>query len=210
MNPVFVWKYPKDFEMKDWEPLKSWVSVFLSDKLEDFASACTLLNMENAVDYNLFNLLICGMDNVMKNIYYLADYQEDGSYQLIKLPWDLNMTWGNSWIDDPDCNFNRFQEKNFEAEDGWTPDMYWLYECRPDEIGTLLADRWQELRQSIITKEALYEKVDILSGYLHDSGAYQRNQQRWPPKGDYWQENYIYEYVDRRIDFLDDYIEQMR
>lgn len=210
MNPVFVWKYPKDFEMKDWEPLKSWVSDFLTDKLEDFASACTLLNMENAVDYNLFNLLICGMDNVMKNIYYLADYQEDGSYQLIKLPWDLNMTWGNSWIDDPDCNFNRFQEKNFEAEDGWTPDMYWLYECRPDEIGTLLADRWQELRQSIITKEALYEKVDILSGYLHDSGAYQRNQQRWPPKGDYWQENYIYEYVDRRIDFLDDYIEQMR
>ena len=88
--------------------------------------------------------------------------------------------------------------------------MLFRSECRPDEIGTLLADRWQELRQSIITKEALYEKVDILSGYLHDSGAYQRNQQRWPPKGDYWQENYIYEYVDRRIDFLDDYIEQMR
>lgn len=210
MNPVFVWKYPKNFEMEDWEPLRCWVSDFLSDKLEDFASACALLNLENAVDYNLFNLLICGMDNVMKNIYYLADYQEDGSYQFIKLPWDLNMTWGNSWIDDPDCNFNRFQEKNFEAEDGWTPDLYRLYECRPKEIGALLSDRWQELRQSIITKEALYEKLDALLGYLHDSGAYQRNQQRWPPKGDYWQENYIYEYVDRRIDFLDGYIEQMR
>ena len=210
MDPVFVLKYPKDFGVKDWDPLKKWVTVFLLDGFEDFKSASSILNMENAIDYNLFNLLTCGMDNIMKNIYFLADYQSDGSYQFIKIPWDLNMTWGNSWIDDYDCNYNRFQEKNFDAEDGWTEDMYRLYEYAPEETGTLLAERWEQLRQNIITKEALYEKLDNLFSYLHDSGAYLRNLQKWPPKGEYWQEEYIYEYIDRRIDFLDSYIGQMR
>ncbi len=210
MSPTFVWKYPKDFEMEDWEPLKKWVSIFCYEELEDYESASAILNMENAIDYNLFNMLICGMDNIMKNIYFQADYQSDGSYKFIKIPWDLNMTWGNSWIDDINCNFNRFQEKNFDSYNGWSQDMYCLYEHAPGEIGPLLADRWQELRQNIITKESLYEKVDAEFSYLYDSGAYVRNRQKWPPKGEYWQDSYIYEYIDRRIDFLDGYIGQMR
>ena len=209
MNPVFVWKYPKDFEMKDWEPLKQWVSMFLFEEYDNLELAESILNMGNAVDYNLFNLFTCGMDNIMKNVYFLADYQSNGNYQIIKIPWDLNMTWGNSWIDDPDCNFNRFQEKNFYAEDGWIPDMYRLYEDRPEEIGRLLSDRWQELRRDIVTRENLYEKLDLEFSYLHDSGAYMRNQQKWPHGDGYWQEDYIYEYIDRRIEFLDNYIGQM-
>ncbi|MDE7285859.1 MAG: CotH kinase family protein, partial [Lachnospiraceae bacterium] len=149
-------------------------------------------------------------DNIMKNIYFFADYQADGSFQFIKLPWDLNMTWGNSWVDDYNCNFNLFQEKNFESIGGWTPDMEALYERNPEEIGALLYERWQHLREAIITKEALYAKVDAEYAYLYSSGAYVRNQQKWPPKGEYWQDEYIYEYIDKRIDFLDSYIGQMR
>ena len=79
-----------------------------------------------------------------------------------------------------------------------------------EEICILLADRWQELRENNITKENLCAKVDAELAYLYASGAYVRNQQKWPPKGDYWQDEYIYEYIDKRIDFLDEYIGQMR
>lgn len=209
MNPAFEWKYPEDFETEDWEPLKRWTEMYCFDGLTDYEEGKAILNMENAVDYNLFNLLTCGMDNIMKNIYYWADYQSDGSYRFIKIPWDLNMTWGNSWIDDYNCNYNRYQEKNLESTDGWTNDMYLLYEQNPEEIGSLLKKRWQELRESIIIKEALYEKVDAQYEYLYASGAYDRNRQKWPPKGDYWSDGYIYEYIDKRIDFLDSYIGQM-
>ena len=210
MSPTFVLKYPKVFEMEDWEPLKQWTSMFCFGEIEDYEEAKSILNMENAVDYNLFNLLTCGMDNIMKNIYFQADYQGDGSFQFIKIPWDLNMTWGNSWIDDYDCNFNRYQEKNLDSIGGWTPDMEELYKLNLEEIGILLADRWQELRENNITKENLCAKVDAELAYLYASGAYVRNQQKWPPKGDYWQDEYIYEYIDKRIDFLDEYIGQMR
>ncbi len=208
MNPVFVLKYPRDFTMDNWEPLKEWVSMYCYDQFESYEKGKAILNMENAIDYNLFNMLTCGMDNIMKNIYFWADYQSDGSYQMIKIPWDLNMTWGNSWIDDHNCNYNRYQTKNIDGDDGWTPDIYKLHESDPQEMGQLLRKRWWELRENIITKEALYEKVDAYLAYLHDSGAYVRNQQKWPPGGDYWSENYIYEYIDGRIDFLDDYIGQ--
>ena len=210
MNPVFVLKYPKDFEMEDWNPLRQWTSMFCFGEISDYESAKAILNIENAVDYNLFNLLTCGMDNIMKNVYFYADYQSDGSYQFIKIPWDLNMTWGNSWIDDINCNFNLFQEKNFDSTGGWTSDMEALYERNHGEIGALMAERWQELRKSIITKEALYAKVDAEYAYLYSSGAYVRNRQKWPPKGEYWRDEYIYEYIDKRIDFLDSYIGRMR
>ncbi len=210
MSPVFVLKYPKDFKVEDWKPLRQWTSMFCFGEILDYESAKAILNMENAIDYNLFNLLTCGMDNIMKNIYFFADYQMDGSFQFIKIPWDLNMTWGNSWIDDYDCNFNLFQEKNFDSTGGWTPDMEALYERNPEEIGALQAERWQYLRQNIITKEALYAKVDEEYAYLYSSGAYVRNRQKWPPKGEYWRDEYIYEYIDKRIDFLDSYIGRMR
>lgn len=209
MNPTFEWKWPNDFTMEDWEPIRLWSNRHCLNEPFDYEDGKALLNMENAIDYNLFNLLTCGMDNIMKNVYFWADYQSDGSYRMIKIPWDLNMTWGNSWIDDYDCNFNKYQEKNLDAPDGWTPDMYDLYEQNPEEIGELLNDRWQELRESIITKEALYEEVDTQLDYLYSSGAYIRNRQKWPPKGEYWSDSYLYEYIDKRIDFLDSYISQL-
>lgn len=210
MNPTFVWKYPKDFEMEDWEPLKDWVSLFCFGKSDDYELCRAMVNLNNAIDYNLFNMLTCGMDNMMKNIYFWADYQSDGSYQFIKIPWDLNMTWGNSWIDDYNCNFNKFQEKNFQEFNCWTPDVYKLYECNPEEMGSLLRHRWQDLRSRVITREALYAKAEGIFAYLHDSGAYTRNLVRWPPKEDCWKDEYIYEYIDKRMEFLDSYIEQMR
>lgn len=209
MEPVFELKYPETFTMEDWEPLKSWASMFLEEASYDYEAGKAILNMENAIDYNLFNLLICGMDNTMKNVYFLADYQGDGSYRFIKIPWDLNMTWGNSWIDDYNCNFNRYQEKNIDSTGGFTADIYELYLRNPEEIGGMLKKRWLELRESIITKEALYEKADAEHAYLQASGAYVRNRQKWPPKGEYWQDSYLYDYINKRIDFLDSYIGQM-
>lgn len=209
MSPVFEWKYPKNFEKEDWEPLRRWTDAFCFDKLENYEEGKALLNIENAVDYNLFNLLICGMDNTMKNIYFWADSQSNGTYKFVKIPWDLNMTWGNSWIDDSDCKFNCYQEKNLCSPDGWTEDIAVLYEANPKEMGELLKKRWLELREDIITKEALKEKADAEFFYLHDSGAYQRNYQKWPQGTEYWSDDYLYEYIDKRIDYLDEYLGQM-
>jgi len=209
MTPSFEWKYPDNFQMENWEPLRKWTDFYCMGELNDYESGKALLNMQNAIDYNIFNLLICGMDNTMKNIYFWADYQGDGTYRFIKIPWDLNMTWGNSWIDDITYKFNKYQEKTLNNQWGWTNDMDTLYQANPGEIGELLKVRWQELRQDVLTKEVLYSLADAEFSYLHGSGAYARNYQKWPAETDYWLDNYIYEYIDKKIDYLDEYFGQM-
>lgn len=209
MTPTFEWKYPKDFEEEDWEPLRKWTDAFCFDNISSYEEGAALLNMENAIDYNLFNILICGMDNTMKNIYFVADYQGDGSYQFVKIPWDLNMTWGNSWIDDINCKFNCYQEKNLESADGFSDDMYDLYELAPKEVGGLMKKRWQELRTDILTKSALQKIANEEFAYLHASGAYARNYQKWPEGAEYWSDEYLFEYIDKKIDYLDGYFGQM-
>lgn len=207
MNPTYELKYPEELTEENWRPMKQWASVFLADEIEDYDSAKAMLNMENAVDYNLFNILICGMDNIMKNIYFYADYQSDDSYQFIKIPWDLNMTWGNSWIDDSACFYNMYQEKNLTNEDGWTEDMYRMYEANPKEIGHLLNQRWKELREKIITKQSITKKAELNYQYLYSSGAFTRNANKWPRQMDYWTDDFIYQYIDQKIDYLDNYFE---
>lgn len=69
--------------------------------------------------------------------------------------------------------------------------------------------RWQELRNGIIDKEILTEMVNAQYDYLYASGAYLRNEAKWPSEEIYWQDEYIFEYIENRIDFLDEYIGQM-
>lgn len=204
-SPIVTIEYPKDFDDSDWNPMRTWISMFNTEQTPDYEKAKSLLNMENAIDYNLFNQLIYGMDNIMKNVYFKAEYQSNGSYQFIKIPWDLNMTWGNSWVDDYNCGFNRYKEENITSSGGFSEDMLSLYQVTPPEISEQLLTRWQELRQEIITPESIIQMLDQELAYLHGSGAYARNLQKWPPTCDHWQESQLYEYIYGRIAFLDSY-----
>ena len=130
-SPIVTIEYPKDFDDSDWNPMRTWISMFNTEQTPDYEKAKSLLNMENAIDYNLFNQLIYGMDNIMKNVYFKAEYHSNGSYQFIKIPWDLNMTWGNSWVDDYNCSFNRYKEENITSPGGFSEDMISLYQVNP-------------------------------------------------------------------------------
>lgn len=210
LRPIFILKYPKVPEEEDWTPLKTWVNAFCKLQIDNYAEGEELLNMENAIDYNLFILLICGTDNMRKNAYLIAEYQMDGSYQFKKVPWDMNASWGNPWVDDADCNYTIYDSSYIEDVTTWYTDISSLYYYNESEISLLLKDRWQEFRNSgLVTKEKLYEMVDVQLEYLHDSGAYQRNYDRWPHGSEYWDDQYIYEYIDGRIDFLDRYFEKL-
>ncbi len=210
MSPIFLLKYPKQFEKQAWDPLKNWVSVFCKQQIKDYEEGAKLLNMENAIDYNLFILLICGGDNTRKNSYLIADYQSDGSYQFIKVPWDMNAVLGNPWVDDADCNYTVFDPASITDVNTWYTDISTLYYYNETEVSSLLKDRWKEIRDvKLISKDSLNQTAESQLEYLHGSGAYDRNYERWPHGSEYWKDEYIFEYIDGRIDFLDGYFEKL-
>lgn len=92
----------------------------------------------------------------------------------------------------------------------WCTDLSTLYFYDETQVADLLRKRWNELRNSgTITKEKIIHILDEEFSYLYASGAYKRNYQKWPHGSEYWNDVYIYEYVDKRIDFLDSYFEQL-
>lgn len=209
MRPIFILKYPKEFSPEDWDPLKTWVNLFCKDEMDSYDEGFQILNMENAIDYNLYCMLMCGRDNMRKNIYFIAEYQEDGTYSFKKVPWDLNATWGNQWVDDETCNYSQYDPDSIQEVDAWCTDIDTLYYYDEPAVSGLLLERWQELRTNFLTKEHLYEILDEQFRYLYLSGAYQRNYERWPHGAEYWKDEYIYQYIDGRLDFLDGYYEQL-
>ena len=210
MRPIFVLKYPKEPVAEDWNPLKDWVNYFCKGQLQTYEQGKALLNMENSVDYNLFTLLICGVDNIRKNVFLVAEYQGDGTYQFKKVPWDMNATWGNPWVYDSTCNYTIYDPSYIENMSTWPTDMDTLYEYNEKEMSALLRDRWEELRKAgVITKEKIYDMLNDEFGYLHGSGAYARNYRKWPNGTEFWQDEFIYEYTDARIDVLDEYFDKL-
>ena len=138
LRPIFLLKYPKDYNDDDWTPIKTWVNFFLKEQFDSYEEGAELLNMENAVDYNLFCLLISGSDNMRKNIFFIAEYQDDGNYSFKKVPWDLNATWGNPWIDMEECNFTLYDSTYIENVDTWCTDISTLYFYDEKEASKLL------------------------------------------------------------------------
>lgn len=81
-----------------------------------------------------------------------------------------------------------------------------MYRRYPDEIENLTRKRWQQLRKDVLSKERLFAMLDEEFTYLHGSGAYDRNYIRWEEHGrEKWKDEYIYEYVEGRLAFLDSF-----
>lgn len=140
--------------------------------------------------------------------------KDRGGKLKLEPPWDWNRSFGNA---------------NYYG--GWQPNnWYWTY-LRPSEVNWYrrlsqdpafarrCADRWVELRRSVLQPEAIKGRIDQLAAQL--SEAQKRNYRRWPILGDQVTCNYYvgnsYEdevrwlknWIDRRIVWIDGQVAAM-
>lgn len=213
LEEAFDIKYPAQYGMYEYRQLNEYLDIFnhMTDR-EDYEKARSMINMENYVDHNIFTLFAYGCDNyVRKNNFYLAcpnNRKEEPAYTFIMIPWDLNATWGNVQVVDMTCNNTLYMPEVIEDPNLWCLDVKQLFQCYPDEIAEETYARWSTLREDILTKDRLWGMLDEDFSYLHASGAYERNYRRWPEGMDYWKEDYIYEYVEGRLIWLDTYFKE--
>ncbi len=211
LSESFEIKHPGDYDAESWLPLKEYLDIYFKDGAADYEEAIAAVNLENAIDFNIFIILTRAHDNsVRKNICYVAEYLHDGSggYQIIKVPWDCNATWGQR-LYKGDRNRKLYEPEWITDAYIWSLDTKNLYQCYPDQIQELTLKRWKELRKDILSEERLIAMLDEEFAYLHGSGAYDRNYVRWEEHGrEHWKDEYIYEYVTGRLAFLDAYFEE--
>lgn len=210
LRPIALLKYPKEYTDADWIPLKTWNDYFRHGWIDNLEDAYRLIDYQNAIDYNIYCLLIYGIDNVIDNSYLVADYrEEDGTYLIKRIPWDINQAFGCQLTDTPETNYMYWDESTITNTFPWSVEMSFLYTRDEKKIAADTYTRWIELRQDFYTREKLYQIVDDSLQYLHNTGAYGHNYEWYPFDTSAWQEELVYEYLDKRIAFLDQYFEKL-
>lgn len=166
---------------ESWEPLLSYLSLrdLTSDK--EFAErASSQIDVKGALNVWIYLQAVLGIDNRGKNMYYVA--KSTGTLQKIYFaPWDMDITWGDALSEgtgetiwDISLNPNLYTERiNWSIGDR-------LVELDVENSREQVAKTWKELREGVLSEEALTESVDELVHVIQDSGALGRNEVRWP------------------------------
>lgn len=140
----------------------------------------SILDLDNFVDVNLFLQYGCAVDNsCYKNMFYLLE-KEAAGYRLSLLPWDTDMSWGMVWINE--ANTGRYAyEYDLSMEKDATRQEYAAVSRQFPELDIRMAERWQQLRGSVLTEENILSLVEQMSSQLQRSGVMHREWQRWDP-----------------------------
>lgn len=161
-------------------------------------------SIENQLDYWIFNNVTMAGDNTFKNAYYAV---KDGL--VYTLPWDLDISFGLNWSGDPATNY-LYRETNcitrtYDFQVGRRLIKY------VDGAADYVKERWASLKEAnIVSAEGIIENAEAHWNLIHASGAVAREKERWPSVS-YVDDDLTYfkNIVEKRIEWLDDYIMEM-
>lgn len=174
-----------------------------------------IIDVDNTIDYFLFNELILGADNPhamsIKNVFIVLK-KENNLYKTIYVPWDLDMALGNLW-NETYKNYtieygNESLYNNFKLNG-----VYFLNKLGDKEIVEKTQNRYNQLRQNQWSDENITETILNYQSKIFDSGAFLRDKNRWPD-GNYISETIklskFNDFVIQRLKYMDDYVNSLQ
>ncbi len=210
---LYKQKDPGVFEVKGnhsvvdeahYKVLNEYLACLEADDETFAAEIADIIDVENALDVWLYLQAVIGMDNVERNIFYPAVW-DNGQYRIRFMPWDMDYTWGN--VHDFDAgNRTRFSEEILTMRIAWKLGDR-LVELNVENAREKVAARWKELRQSVYSEEWLKAQIDAYAHQVSDSGAYERNRLRWTSGWHNADYEFLKEVACERMEFLDAYME---
>ncbi|MBR2193860.1 MAG: CotH kinase family protein [Bacteroidaceae bacterium] len=200
----WTFSYPdlEDGEAIDWEPLSEFYRYISSGETKNIAE-----QIDEPVwsDFFLLIDLMMGLDNINKNLFaYFYDITSGKGRKLGAAPWDMDATWGRDWKErmlDPCAKVGNSNKLHIALQRLHNNSYYY-------------AQRYAEMRNSHFCADSLKERFHRYFDLFAESGAAQRETQRWSegggddvlqmPQLDFDDERrYIDEWIDKRLEFLD-------
>ena len=191
---------------EEWRPLYE-VAALLEADDETFGTGITeAVDQRNIIDNWLFFQAIAGFDNENKNIYYVARNRGESYYGYF-IPWDMNLSFGAVYE----------ENEYYCLENGavvteivnWQPGQR-MIEVNPDDSRALAAAVWTEWRQGVFSDEALQARIGELEHQVKDSGAFTRENIRWPDGNQNEDFGFLYVFARERMEVIDDYIDSLQ
>lgn len=197
-----------DISLKTWKPLSDYIRV---QNLEDKEY---VNEIENTIDINsvtnawLFLQIVSGLDNRAKNMYYVAKMTNSG-IRLFFVPWDLDLTWGNvSKGEEFLPLFTAYEPETMTEVANWETGQR-VIDLNASNSVSIVKDKWNLLRSSILTTDALTKQIENLEHIVVNSGAMDRETKRWPEGAHTTDYTDIKQYAVDKMEFLDSYFETL-
>ena len=189
---------------EDFEILNTYLACLEGDDSVFIREIGNLIDIDNALDVWLYLQAVIGMDNIERNIFYPAVW-DDGQYRIRFLPWDMDYTWGN--VHDFDAgNRTRFSEEILTMRIAWKLGDR-LIQLNVDNAQEKVKDRWKELRQTVYSDEWLTEHIDSYAHQVVDSGAFERDEALWVTGGHNDDYESLKKLACERMSYLDEQLE---
>ncbi len=176
------WPKERTEPYDEWEQFAEFTRIMDGNK-ENFENAAPgLVNEESLADYEVFIQTASAVDNLIQNTFYIAREQADGSFEFTFVPWDMDQTFGNRWHGDKPL-YTGLDYPSLER----TKLSFWVSDNmrmrNTNGYRDLVEARYAQLRQTVISNEALTAMVDETFGVVEGSGAWIRNKVRWDRGG---------------------------
>ena len=191
----YEWVYPNESDTAiNWNHLYSFTNfVINASDVVFYSQYAAQFDKDNAIDYYLFINSLMAMDNMGRNL-FVARFKKSSTYMY--LPWDLDAIWGLDT--DGNKTYNTAGLKSNGFYDRLTQD------CNDYGFVASAQTRYNELRDTLLTREHIMELVQNQYDELVESGAYEREHEAWPEYTvDESQLTYLSDWLDNRFSYLD-------
>lgn len=168
------------------------------------------IDEQSAINHWLFVNFCAGCDNTGKNYYFALKKGSDGLHKMVVCPWDLDLTWGNSYTFDNPNKVDIYSipvDTAFNLIDGL---IYDALEQHHMSMIQKLQSRYIDLRDTFWSDENLNSLIDKYEDKIFGSGAYARDMSIWP-ESSLLEDTSVHldlfrEYVLARANWMDQYI----
>lgn len=166
--------YPDDYPCETaYMPLKNFLDYCIYTTDEEYeAGLDENVYIDNFVDYHVFVLSQGLCDNTMKNSFLSIVNINDGHRMMIT-PWDLDTSLGGFW----EGSYNDVVAFNETVLQVWAFERLWY--LKDYGYQTMVADRWRTLRNTVLSDEAMFARLDDYASRFIESGAWAREYNKW-------------------------------
>ena len=205
---AFEVKYPEldDIEETDYSTLYNAIDFVVNSSDDEFRNHVTeYFDIPVIIDYYIFLHTLNAFDNVGKNMYW-AVYDKAKDKKITPAVWDLDGTVGAKWLGDwtsPEYDMNL----NLNL-------IVRLKQLNVDNFNEKAHKRYYELRNTYLSTESLVNRYNDYYNLIKNSGAAQREEEKWSRDSDVNGEEinfeyeiaYISQWINKHMKYLDNKI----
>ena len=173
-----------------------------------------IIDIDSWVDYAITNELAKNIDGYRLSAYMYKHKDSDDTTLHFGPVWDFNLGFGNvnyyngartdGWVFDNDF-----------SHDSYPMPFWWIKIWNHPQFRVAFNNRWNEVRQNVLSTNAIFNVIDTIVPILEDNNAIERNFDRWPILGEqiwpnefvgnnYEEEiNYLKTWINRRLAYID-------